>query len=68
MGSVQVALDSWFVRHLTSLKTTIRVVFGIVWGVDGALKFQPGLSGSIVDMVNPAAAVFLSSAIELNCD
>src|SRR5215472_16037227 len=48
-------MDSWFVRHLTGLKTTMRVVFGIVWGIDGALKFQPGLADSLVDMINSAA-------------
>ena len=28
MASVQVFLDNWFVRHLASLKTTMRVIFG----------------------------------------
>lgn len=30
----------------------MRVIFGLVWGIDGALKFQPGLSDSIVDLIN----------------
>ncbi len=32
----------------------MRVIFGLVWGVDGALKFQPGLSDSMVDLINKA--------------
>ncbi len=37
-----------FVRHVTSLKTAMRVIFGVVWAIDGALKFQSGTTGSIV--------------------
>lgn len=55
MTNPQVTLDNWFVAHLPALKTSMRVVFGIVWGIDGALKFQPGLSDSMVDMINSAA-------------
>ncbi len=55
MVGFQVTLDSWFVRHLLFLKTTMRAVFGIVWGIDGALKFQPGIADSLVDMINSAA-------------
>ena len=44
MTKVQTALDNWFVNHLSTLKTILRVSFGIVWMIDGALKFQPGFS------------------------
>ncbi len=37
------------------MKTAMRVIFGIVWAIDGALKFQPGVSNSMVDMINSAA-------------
>ncbi len=56
MATVQVALDNWFVRNATLLKTAMRVIFGIVWGIDGALKFQPGLVESFSSMVSDAAA------------
>ncbi|GEM_PF-5941405 len=37
MASIQVSLDNFFVRHVAALKTVMRVVFGVVWAVDGAL-------------------------------
>ncbi len=50
--SPQVALDNWFVRNLVSLKTIMRIVFGIMWGIDGAFKFLPGTSDAMVQMIN----------------
>jgi len=55
MAGVQVRMDSWFVQHLSALKTTMRVIFGVVWGIDGALKFQPGLAASMTALINSAA-------------
>ena len=54
MASIQVYLDNWFVRHVGSLKTAIRVVFGLVWAIDGALKFQPGFADSLSGMISDA--------------
>ena len=54
MASVQVYLDNWFARHVGSLKTAIRVVFGVIWAIDGALKFQPGVADSLPQMVSDA--------------
>src|SRR5437667_9386662 len=54
MASIQVYLDNWFVRHVGSLKTAIRVVFGLVWAIDGALKFQPGFADSLSGMISNA--------------
>ncbi len=53
MTKVQAAADNWFVNHLSALKTAMRVLFGIVWLVDGALKFQPGFS--MLDTIQSAA-------------
>jgi uncharacterized membrane protein YphA (DoxX/SURF4 family) len=55
MSIIQVTLDNWFVRHLSSLKVAMRVMFGVLWGIDGALKFQPGLPDAMVDMIKGAA-------------
>ncbi len=44
MASLQTSLDNWFVRNLIPLKTAMRVIIGVVWGIDGALKFQPGVA------------------------
>ncbi len=46
--------ESWFVRNITVLKTTVRVIFGIFWAIDGALKFEPGLVQSFPGMVRDA--------------
>jgi len=54
MTKVQTALDNWFVNHLSTLKTLLRVSFGIVWMIDGALKFQPGFS--MLDNIQGAAS------------
>ncbi|TLZ77157.1 MAG: hypothetical protein E6K08_04375, partial [Methanobacteriota archaeon] len=54
MASIQVYLDNWFVRHVGSLKTAIRLVFGLVWAIDGALKFQPGFADSLSGMISDA--------------
>src|SRR5437667_10393283 len=53
--SLQASMDNCFVRHVGGLKTAIRVVFGIVWGIDGALKFQPGVAQSLSGMISDAA-------------
>jgi len=37
-----VGLDDWFVRNIGVLKVVLRVVFGVFWLIDGALKFEPG--------------------------
>ncbi len=46
---------SWFVRNVGSLKVFMRVIFGLVWLVDGALKFLPGLPNQFPDMIQSAA-------------
>lgn len=55
MQSLQVGLDNWFVRNVSALKAVLRVLFGIFWLIDGALKFQPGLVEAFPDMVKGAA-------------
>ncbi len=55
MQSLQVGLDNWFVRNVSELKVVLRVLFGLFWFIDGALKFQPGLVDAFPDMVKSAA-------------
>lgn len=52
---LQESADSWFVRHVASLKSGMRIVFGIVWGIDGFLKFQPGFADALVGQISDAA-------------
>lgn len=54
--SLEVVLDNWFVRNLPSLKTIIRIIFGIFWAIDGALKFAPGFVDSFPTMIKDAAS------------
>jgi nitrite reductase (NO-forming) len=53
---LQEGLDSWFVRHVSALKTGMRMIVGVVWGIDGALKFQPGVASNMVGMIADAGA------------
>ncbi len=46
--------QSWLVRHSPAFKTTFRVIFGLVWLVDGSLKFAPGLVAQFPHMVSAA--------------
>ncbi len=52
---MQVGLDNWFVRNVSALKVILRVVFGVFWLIDGALKFQPGLVDVFPDMIRRAS-------------
>jgi hypothetical protein len=40
--SVKGERSTWWVRHAAPLKTAFRVILGVVWLVDGILKFTPG--------------------------
>ena len=42
---------SWVVRNVGWLKSFIRVILGIVWLIDGYLKFSPGLVDSFPALI-----------------
>lgn len=52
---LQEAVDSWWVRSTPQLKVVFRVLFGVIWGIDGSLKFTPGLVSAFPQMVSDAA-------------
>lgn len=54
IAKTQVVLDNWFVRNLFSIKTALRLTFGVMWGIDGALKFSPGTTSSMVTLIGSA--------------
>ncbi len=54
MASLQTSLDNWFLRNLVPLKTAMRVIIGVVWGIDGGLKFQPGVAEALPGMISDA--------------
>jgi nitrite reductase (NO-forming) len=49
--SVEAVSGNWFVRNVYWLKSLIRIVFGVVWLIDGYLKFQPGFVDSFPDLI-----------------
>jgi len=48
--------DSWYVRHDYGLKVGMRIVIGIIWAIDGSLKFLPSsvdaISSKFPDMAS----------------
>jgi uncharacterized membrane protein YphA (DoxX/SURF4 family) len=48
--------DVWFTRNSDALQVVLRVVFGVFWLIDGALKFQPGFVDAFSGMISGAAA------------
>ena len=45
---------NWVIRNVQGLKTFIRIILGIVWLIDGYLKFQPGFVDSFPDKISSA--------------
>jgi uncharacterized membrane protein YphA (DoxX/SURF4 family) len=56
IGGAQIRLDNWFVRNQDPLRTTLRVILGVVLLIDGSLKFQPGFVAgfSVPSQTSPA--------------
>ena len=46
----------WWSRHVRPLKTTFRILFGVIWIIDGALKFTSGFVSGFPDAVQASAA------------
>jgi uncharacterized membrane protein YphA (DoxX/SURF4 family) len=47
--------QGWLVQHSGPLKATFRVIFGLIWLIDGSLKFAPGLVGKFPGLVASAS-------------
>ena len=56
LRSPQVLLDSWIHRNREGLKSFLRIVFGIIWAIDGSLKFAPGLAPAFPGMIQDAGS------------
>jgi len=52
--ALQSSLDNWFARNVDTLKTVMRVIFGIVWAIDGAFKLQPGFADTFQSFISSA--------------
>ncbi|MCI4360109.1 MAG: DoxX family protein [Thermoplasmata archaeon] len=46
-----VMMGGWIARNAHYLKVVFRVVFGLIWVIDGAFKFAPGLVQSFPGMI-----------------
>ena len=45
---------SWAARNVYWLKSFIRIIIGVVWLIDGLLKFQPGFVDSFPGLIKTA--------------
>lgn len=43
---------TWWGHHASGLKILFRIAFGLIWIIDGAFKFQPGLVDAFPGMVS----------------
>jgi uncharacterized membrane protein YphA (DoxX/SURF4 family) len=46
---------SWFYRNIAELKSAARIIFGIVWLIDGTLKLQPSFAQNFSNIITNAA-------------
>ncbi len=55
--TANLAVDGgWWLRHAHELKTIFRIGFGLIWLIDGSLKFLPGFVDNFPGQVANAAA------------
>ncbi|MDV3277190.1 MAG: hypothetical protein LYZ69_01825 [Nitrososphaerales archaeon] len=47
--------NTWWTRNASSLSVVLRVIFGIVWLTDGAMKFIWLAPADVVNIVQTAA-------------
>ncbi len=53
---LDITLDNRFARNLFSLKTVVRIIFGVFWAIDGVLKFDPGFVDTFPNMIKDVAS------------
>ncbi|MHB8586526.1 MAG: hypothetical protein ACYDDF_11930 [Thermoplasmatota archaeon] len=56
MSNETITNGGWLAQNVGGLKTTMRIVMGLVWGIDGTLKFQPGFADKMASLVSGAGA------------
>jgi uncharacterized membrane protein YphA (DoxX/SURF4 family) len=49
--TLAVKKDGWLVRNVVWIKSLIRIILGVVWLIDGSLKFQPGFVDAFSNMI-----------------
>jgi uncharacterized membrane protein YphA (DoxX/SURF4 family) len=53
-GVEPVTNRNWIAKNVYWLKSFIRIILGIVWLIDGSLKFQPGFVDSFSGLIKSA--------------
>jgi nitrite reductase (NO-forming) len=56
VGSTSTHGEGWWVRNARPLKTVFRVLLGVVWLIDGTLKFTSGFVNSFLTAVQTSHA------------
>jgi uncharacterized membrane protein YphA (DoxX/SURF4 family) len=52
-GAVQtIRVEGWLPTHAHILKTLFRIVFGLIWLIDGSLKFAPGFTDAFAGSIS----------------
>ena len=52
-GRIPASVDGFWVRHTAGIAASLRIAFGLVWLIDGAFKFWPGLVEQFPGMISP---------------
>lgn len=55
MAATGEGANPWWIDHAGTLKVAFRMIFGVMWGIDGALKFGAGVVGAFPGMVADSA-------------
>lgn len=55
LAHAQERVDGWFVRNAAELKNGFRILFGVIWLIDGSLKFAPGFLAGFPGSVQAVA-------------
>lgn len=56
MGTAKGVEANWWARNASRLKTVFRLILGLVWTIDGALKFTSGYNGTFLSNVQASEA------------
>ena len=51
LAGTQTKDENWFIRHLVPIRTIVRILFGLIWVIDGTLKLQPGFVSSFQSLI-----------------
>lgn len=56
MAATEAVEENWWARNAVRLKTVFRLVLGLVWTINGTLKFTSGYNGTFLSNVQASQA------------